>query len=60
MKITKSQIRKIIKQEIIEVIKKVGNEYAVYPKKGGKRLGTHKTKEKAIAQLKAIEASKRG
>ena len=38
----------------------VGDEYAVYPKKGGKRLGTHKTKEKAIAQLKAIEASKRG
>ena len=60
VKITKSQIRKIIKQEIIEVIKKVGDEYAVYPKKGGKRLGTHKTKEKAIAQLKAIEASKRG
>ena len=60
MKVTKSQIRKIIKQEIIEVIKKVGDEYAVYPKKGGKRLGTHKTKEKAIAQLKAIEASKRG
>ena len=52
--------KQVIKQEIIEVIKKVGDEYAVYPKKGGKRLGTHKTKEKAIAQLKAIEASKRG
>ena len=36
-----------INKKIDEKIKKVGNEYAVYPKKGGKRLGTHPTKEKA-------------
>lgn len=41
-----------------ETIKKVGDEYVVYPKKGGKRLGTHKTKEAAKKQLAAIEISK--
>ena len=30
-----------------EVIKKVGNKYVLYPKKGGKRLGTHDTKKSA-------------
>lgn len=42
----------------LETIKKVGDEWAVYPKKGGKRLGTHASKAKAIKQLQAIEASK--
>lgn len=41
-----------------ETIKKVGDKYVVYPKSGGDRLGTHDTKEKALAQLRAIEASK--
>jgi soluble cytochrome b562 len=41
-----------------EKIKKVGDEYIVYPKKGGKKLGSHKSKEKALAQLRAIEFSK--
>lgn len=41
-----------------ETIKKVGDKYAVYPKSGGDRLGTHDTKEKALSQLRAIEASK--
>jgi len=43
---------------IDEVIRKVGNEFAVYPKSGGKRLGTHPTKKKAQKQLVAIEISK--
>lgn len=47
-----------------EEIKKVGNKWVVYPKKpkaGQKKrkaLGTHSTKEKAVAQLRAIEISK--
>jgi hypothetical protein len=41
-----------------ETIKKVDGEYVVYPKKGGTRLGTHSSKKKAMAQLKAIEFSK--
>ena len=41
-----------------ETIKKVDGKYVVYPSKGGNRLGTHDTKEKALAQLKAIEVSK--
>ena len=41
-----------------ETIEKVGDEYVVYPKKGGKRLGTHKTRSGAEKQLKAIEISK--
>ena len=42
----------------IERIKKEGGEFVVYPKKGGKRLGTHSTKKKALKQLAAIEISK--
>jgi len=42
-----------------ETIRKVGkNKWAVYPKKGGKRLGTHDSKQNAENQLKAIEANK--
>jgi|7_EtaG_2_1085326.scaffolds.fasta_scaffold03793_7 8-oxo-dGTP pyrophosphatase MutT (NUDIX family) len=41
-----------------ETIKKVDGKYAVYPKKGGKRLGTHGTEEAAKKQLAAIEISK--
>ncbi len=40
------------------MIKKVGNKWVVYGKDGGKRLGTHDTKEKASKQLRAIEMSK--
>ena len=43
---------------VTEKIVKVGNDYVVYPSKGGDRLGTHPTYEKALAQLRAIEASK--
>lgn len=42
-----------------ETIKKVGKaKWAVYPKKGGKRLGTHDSKQSAENQFKAIEANK--
>ena len=41
-----------------ETIKKVGDKYAVYPKKGGDRLGTHSSKSAAQKQLAAIEISK--
>ena len=40
------------------MIKKVGNKYVLYPKGGGSRLGTHPTKAAALAQERAIEASK--
>jgi hypothetical protein len=45
-------------KKIRETIKKVDGKYAVYPEKGGSRLGTHDTKEKAQKQLAAIEISK--
>ena len=54
MKITRGQLKYLIQ----EVIKKVGDEYALYPKKGGKRLGTHKTKKAAQKQDAAIQISK--
>ena len=54
----KSLIEELIEQELEETIKKIKNKYVVYPKKGGKRLGTHKTKEAAKKQLAAIEISK--
>lgn len=50
----KSELRELVK----EVIRKVGDEYAVYPKKGGKRLGTHSTRKGAEKQLAAIHINK--
>ena len=44
-------------KSIIEIIKKIDGKYVVYPKSGGKRLGTHDTEEEAKKQL-AIEISK--
>lgn len=41
-----------------ERIQKVGDEYVVYPKDKGKRLGTHPTKKAALKQLAAIEINK--
>ena len=47
-----------IRESISETIKKVGNQYVVYPKKGGKRLGTHDSLKSAEKQLAAIEINK--
>lgn len=41
------------------MIKKEGNKYIVTDSSGSKTLGTHTTRIKALAQLKAIEANKR-
>ena len=49
---------KVEEVPIEETIKKVGGKHVVYPEKGGKRLGTHTSKEKAEKQLAAIEISK--
>ena len=48
-----------LKQAMNERIQKVEDGWAVYPSKGGKRLGTHPTKKAALKQLAAIEISKR-
>ena len=45
-------------KSIAEIIKKIDGKYVVYPKSGGKRLGTHDTEEGAKKQLAAIEISK--
>ena len=47
-----------LKTAMHEKIQKVDNGWAVYPSKGGKRLGTHPTKKAALKQLAAIEISK--
>ena len=49
---------KLNKQIYTETIKKVGDDYVVYPKKGGKRLGTHSSLASAKKQLAAIEINK--
>lgn len=54
----KKELTAIIREVISETIRKVDGKYVVYPKHGGNRLGTHTSKEKALAQLRAIEASK--
>lgn len=54
------EIRKIIRNILLERIVKLPNgKWAVYPKKGGKRLGTHDTEAGAKRQLAAIEISKK-
>lgn len=47
-----------LKRVMTEKIQKVEDGWAVYPSKGGKRLGTHLTKKAALKQLAAIEISK--
>lgn len=48
----------LLRQLIRETIRKVGDKWIVYPKKGGRRLGTHDTEASARRQLAAIEISK--
>lgn len=53
-------LRKIIRDILKERIVPLPNgKWAVYPKKGGKRLGTHDSKASAQRQLAAIEISKK-
>ena len=40
------------------VVKKKGSTYVVLSRDGKKLLGNHRTKKEAMAQLRAIEASK--
>lgn len=47
-----------LKNAMNEKIQKVDDGWAVYPSKGGKRLGTHPTRKAALKQLAAIEISK--
>ena len=47
-----------LKNAMNEKIQKVEDGWAVYPSKGGKRLGTHPTKKAALKQLAAIEIAK--
>lgn len=41
------------------MIKKKGKEFVVTTKSGKKKLGSHKTRKEAVAQLQAIEISKK-
>lgn len=54
----KSELRAFVKKLLQERIRKVDGKYIVYPKKGGKRLGTHSTKKAAEKQLTAIHLNK--
>lgn len=66
--VLKTALSKAIKQKsmneeqatnfIREVIKKIGNKYVLYPKSGGKRLGTHNSRSAAERQERAIYANK--
>jgi hypothetical protein len=48
----------MLRIELYNIIKKVGNKWVVFTKNGGRRLGTHTSKQDAMKQLAAIEASK--
>ena len=57
---TEDLIRKIVRAILHErLVSLPGGKWAVYPKKGGKRLGTHDTKSGSLRQLAAIEISKK-
>ena len=52
------EVEDLIGISLYETIKKVGSKFIVYPKKGGKRLGTHDSMVSAKKQLAAIEINK--
>lgn len=54
----RSDLENLVMEVIEETIRKQGGKYVVYPKHGGKRLGTHDSRKAALRQLAAIEASK--
>lgn len=54
-----SDLKSQLKLAMNERIKKIDDKYVVYPKSGGKRLGTHNTKKDALRQLAAIEINKK-
>ena len=54
----KSELTEIIREVLAETIRKVDGKYVVYPKGGGKRLGTHDTRAEAEKQLTAIHLNK--
>ena len=55
-----NKLRQLIRVVLLEkIVALPDGKWAVYPKKGGKRLGTHDTKAGAIRQLAAIEISKK-
>lgn len=57
---TLDYVRKIVRLVLQETIRRLpSGKWAVYPKKGGKRLGTHDTEAAAKKQLAAIEISKK-
>ena len=54
----KQQLTELVREVVKETIRKVDGKYVVYPKKGGKRLGTHSSKAAAEKQLTAIHLNK--
>lgn len=54
----KLELLELIREVVRESIRKVDGKFAVYPEKGGKRLGTHPTRKAAQKQLTAIHLNK--
>ncbi len=57
---TRERLTEIIREVLAEEIRKINGKYVVYPKGGGKRLGTHDTRAEAEKQLTAIHLNKEG
>jgi hypothetical protein len=55
---TRERLTEIIREVLAEEIRKINGKYVVYPKGGGKRLGTHGTRAEAEKQLTAIHLNK--
>ena len=59
-RVTLRDVKSVIRREIEEIVRKIGNKWVLYSKhkKNGKRrrLGTHSSKKGAYEQEKAIKA----